>query len=225
MGYRFADASLLARALTHVSALAPGPAQRRVKSYQRLEFLGDRVLGLAVLGHAVRGNFPTPRRASCRAAWPIWCARKPAPTSRATGAWATWCGSAKAKPRPAARRRRAILGDVCESHPRRGFPRRRLSGGARGRAALLPRQDAQSACGRCATPRRPCRNGRRRAACRRRPIASRAASGRITRRFSSWKSASTAMRPPSREGSSKRFAEQASAQKFLVRERVWEDGE
>ena len=27
------------------------------------------------------------------------------------------------------------------------------------------------------------------------------------------------------QGSSKRFAEQASAQKFLIRERVWEDGE
>jgi len=27
------------------------------------------------------------------------------------------------------------------------------------------------------------------------------------------------------QGSSKRFAEQASAQKFLVRERVWEEGE
>lgn len=46
IGYRFRDASLLDRALTHASAtLSDGtPAQ----NYQRLEFLGDRVLGLTV---------------------------------------------------------------------------------------------------------------------------------------------------------------------------------
>ncbi len=48
VGHAFADPSLLVRALTHVSALPAAPAQRRVDSYQRLEFLGDRVLGLAV---------------------------------------------------------------------------------------------------------------------------------------------------------------------------------
>jgi len=47
IGHVFADASLLERALTHVSAL-PAQAPRRADSYQRLEFLGDRVLGLTV---------------------------------------------------------------------------------------------------------------------------------------------------------------------------------
>lgn len=46
IGYCFADAGLLERALTHSSALSAGAA--RAGSYQRLEFLGDRVLGLAV---------------------------------------------------------------------------------------------------------------------------------------------------------------------------------
>ncbi|MEP7239904.1 MAG: ribonuclease III [Devosia sp.] len=46
LGYKFADPDLLDRALTHSSALAP--ARRVAQSYQRLEFLGDRVLGLAV---------------------------------------------------------------------------------------------------------------------------------------------------------------------------------
>jgi len=46
LGYRFADASLLDRALSHSSAVAP--AKRTERSYQRLEFLGDRVLGLVV---------------------------------------------------------------------------------------------------------------------------------------------------------------------------------
>jgi ribonuclease-3 len=46
LGYRFADPDLLHRALTHSSAVPPS---RRIEhSYQRLEFLGDRVLGLVV---------------------------------------------------------------------------------------------------------------------------------------------------------------------------------
>ncbi|MEO6013390.1 MAG: ribonuclease III [Devosia sp.] len=46
LGYKFADPDLLERALTHSSAIAP--AKRIAQSYQRLEFLGDRVLGLVV---------------------------------------------------------------------------------------------------------------------------------------------------------------------------------
>jgi ribonuclease-3 len=45
IGYRFSDEALLERALTHISALK---GQGRAGSYQRLEFLGDHVLGLAV---------------------------------------------------------------------------------------------------------------------------------------------------------------------------------
>jgi ribonuclease-3 len=45
IGHVFADRKLLERALTHISSLE-GPG--RLGSYQRLEFLGDRVLGLAV---------------------------------------------------------------------------------------------------------------------------------------------------------------------------------
>jgi ribonuclease-3 len=44
IGHAFADPALAARALTHVSA----PTSGRADSYQRLEFLGDRVLGLVV---------------------------------------------------------------------------------------------------------------------------------------------------------------------------------
>lgn len=46
LGYRFADPDLLDRALTHSSAISP--SKRVQNSYQRLEFLGDRVLGLVV---------------------------------------------------------------------------------------------------------------------------------------------------------------------------------
>jgi ribonuclease-3 len=46
IGHAFADRGLIGRALTHVSAISDNEA--RLTSYQRLEFLGDRVLGLAV---------------------------------------------------------------------------------------------------------------------------------------------------------------------------------
>jgi len=46
IGHKFADGSLLATALTHVSALKS--SRKRGDSYQRLEFLGDHVLGLIV---------------------------------------------------------------------------------------------------------------------------------------------------------------------------------
>ena len=46
IGYRFKDAALLEQALTHISALSG--ARNRAASYQRLEFLGDHVLGLVI---------------------------------------------------------------------------------------------------------------------------------------------------------------------------------
>ena len=55
LGYRFADPDLLDTALTHSSAVSPG--KRIERSYQRLEFLGDRVLGLVVADMLYR-KFP-----------------------------------------------------------------------------------------------------------------------------------------------------------------------
>jgi ribonuclease-3 len=46
IGHKFADPALLTTAITHVSALKS--ARKRGDSYQRLEFLGDHVLGLVV---------------------------------------------------------------------------------------------------------------------------------------------------------------------------------
>ncbi len=54
LGYAFKDPDLLVQALTHVSA----PKATNLGSYQRLEFLGDRVLGLSVAEMLYRG-FPT----------------------------------------------------------------------------------------------------------------------------------------------------------------------
>lgn len=47
IGYQFVDRDLLLTALTHASAVRDGGAPVRA-TYQRLEFLGDRVLGLII---------------------------------------------------------------------------------------------------------------------------------------------------------------------------------
>jgi ribonuclease-3 len=53
LGHSFADPSILAEALTHPSALEGRPGQ----DYDRLEFLGDRVLGLIIATELYR-RFP-----------------------------------------------------------------------------------------------------------------------------------------------------------------------
>ncbi|HSV28575.1 MAG TPA: ribonuclease III domain-containing protein, partial [Candidatus Omnitrophota bacterium] len=47
LGHQFARPELLAEALTHPS-IVQGRAPRKATPYERLEFLGDRVLGLVV---------------------------------------------------------------------------------------------------------------------------------------------------------------------------------
>jgi ribonuclease III len=59
IGYEFARRELLDEALTHPSALAPEGRRRRRRTpanrgYERLEFLGDRVLGLIVADYLWR---------------------------------------------------------------------------------------------------------------------------------------------------------------------------
>jgi len=55
--YRFRDASLLERALTHRSAVADGPGESSSADSERLEFLGDAVLGMVVSDYLL-ASFP-----------------------------------------------------------------------------------------------------------------------------------------------------------------------
>lgn len=109
IGVRFSDAALLQQALTHVSACA-----QRGDSYQRLEFLGDRVLGL-VVADLLYARFPDSaegelsrrlaelvRRETCAEVASEWGV---APFIRLGEGEAQSGGAQKI----------AILGDVCES--------------------------------------------------------------------------------------------------------------
>jgi ribonuclease-3 len=109
IGHRFSDETLIAEALTHVSAAS---GQKRA-TYQRLEFLGDRVLGL-VVSEMLYDAFPSAgegelsrrlaalvRKESCAEValeWGVQAHIRLGESEKAAGATKT-----------------AILGDVCES--------------------------------------------------------------------------------------------------------------
>lgn len=110
LGYRFKDLGLLDMALTHVSAI---PTQK-VKSYQRLEFLGDRVLGLAV-SNMLCATFPRAEEGelSRRLAELV---RKESCTEVARG-WEVgpYLRLGEGEIASGARENHAILADVCEA--------------------------------------------------------------------------------------------------------------
>jgi len=111
IGYRFSDPELLERALTHISAVK---GAGRASSYQRLEFLGDHVLGLAISemlfaafpkadeGELSRRLADLVRRETC------------ADVARAVDLGASLRLGAS-ESRTGGRARGAILADVCES--------------------------------------------------------------------------------------------------------------
>ena len=167
--------------------------------------------------HAVRA-FPRSRaRASCRAASPNSCARKPAPTSRANGARGDYLRLGEGEAQSGGTKKSAILGDVCEAiigavYLDAGFD----AAQAWWSAAFLER---------CATPRAPLRDPKTalqewaQARGLTPPIyRSRSARARTMRRTSSSPSSSTGFDPVEARGGSKRIAEQAAAQAFLARE-------
>lgn len=113
LGHKFRDADLLARAMTHVSAPASSGVDR-AQSYQRLEFLGDRVLGLMVAGmlyeaypQATEGELSMRlaklvRRETCAAVALEWDVGPHVVMGQ---------GEARA----GGRKKAAILSDICES--------------------------------------------------------------------------------------------------------------
>jgi ribonuclease III len=109
IGHGFADSGLIVAALTHVSAVNGS----RRETYQRLEFLGDRVLGLVVSemlyeafplaeeGELSRRLADLVRKESCAEValeWGVQAFVRLGDSERQTGAART-----------------AILGDICES--------------------------------------------------------------------------------------------------------------
>jgi ribonuclease III len=112
IGYRFKDSALLNCALTHISALK-GP-RNRAGSYQRMEFLGDHVLGLVVSSMLFR-DFPKADEGELSRRLADLVRKETCAEIALTielGA-AIRIGSSEAN--AGARKRPAILADVCEA--------------------------------------------------------------------------------------------------------------
>jgi ribonuclease III len=112
LGHVFADQSLLEHALTHVSSVKGGAI--RLQSYQRLEFLGDRVLGLAI-AEMLSAAFPEADEGEL-ARRMADLVRKETCAEVAAG-WSTGpnirLGAGEAQ--SGGRKRLTILADVCEA--------------------------------------------------------------------------------------------------------------
>ncbi len=111
IGYKFADKTLLERALTHISALSGGS---RTNSYQRLEFLGDHVLGL-VISDMIYRAFPRANEGELsRRLSDLVRKETCADVARAMGLGpALKLGPSESK--AGGRLRTTILGDACEA--------------------------------------------------------------------------------------------------------------
>jgi ribonuclease-3 len=114
IGYAFSDSSHLVRALTHISALTPSPALRRADSYQRLEFLGDRVLGL-VIAAMLCAHFPEAEEGELSRRLAVLVRKETcADIAREWGA-GEFLRLGDGEAMSGGKKKSALLGDVCES--------------------------------------------------------------------------------------------------------------
>ncbi len=111
LGHAFADLALLERALTHASA---GEGARKVADNERLEFLGDRVLGL-IIAEALAGRMPGEHEGGLSKRLAVLVTRATcARVARRVGVGPA-LRLAGGETRRGAREQDAFLGDACEA--------------------------------------------------------------------------------------------------------------
>jgi ribonuclease-3 len=109
VGHDFADLSLLRRALTHVSASAA-----RRDSYERLEFLGDRVLGLAV-AHMLYDAFPGESEGELSRRLAALVRKETCAEVAEDWGVGPYMRLGEGEAQTGGRQKRALLGDICEA--------------------------------------------------------------------------------------------------------------
>ena len=149
IGYRFNDPALLEQALTHISALSG--ARNRASSYQRLEFLGDHVLGLVVSDMLFRAFSKADEGEMSRRLADLVRKEACADVGRAIDLGAAIRLGASEE-NAGGRHRNAILADVCEAFIGAVF----VDGGYPAAAALIERLWSE----RMRTPARPLRDSK-----------------------------------------------------------------
>lgn len=111
LGHRFSNLGLLEQALTHVSHSVNGD---RGASYQRLEFLGDRVLGLAIADMLFRRFPEAPEGQLSRALADLVRKETCASVGEAIGIGPN-LRMGKGERKSGLARKTAVLGDACEA--------------------------------------------------------------------------------------------------------------
>jgi ribonuclease-3 len=109
IGYRFSDPKLLDTALTHVSA-GGGPHQ----TYQRLEFLGDHVLGLAISDLLFR-TFPKATEGELSRRLADLVRKETCAEAAVAMDLGPFIRLGNSEAQSGGRRKAAILADVCEA--------------------------------------------------------------------------------------------------------------
>jgi len=110
LGYSFSDPALLEQALTHASAVAGGEGQ----TYQRLEFLGDSVLGLVIASILFKAYPEADEGELSRRLAALVRKETCAQIARKIGI-GPYIRLGIGEDQTGGRRKQAILGDVCEA--------------------------------------------------------------------------------------------------------------
>lgn len=112
LGYEFADESLLQRALTHASF--GGPQAAAVRDNERLEFLGDRVLGL-IAAEMVFTAFPKSSEGDLALMYNALVRKETCAEVAGEIDLGTHLRLGPGEARAGGRRKTAILGNACEA--------------------------------------------------------------------------------------------------------------
>jgi ribonuclease-3 len=219
LGYHFKEHSLLVCALTHVSAA--GGEAGRAKNYQRLEFLGDRVLGLAI-ADMLFATFPKASEGELSQRLAELVRRDTCADVALAWDVAPYLKLGRGDVQSGGRKSRPILADVCESIIGAVF----LDGGYEPARELVERAFSE----RMTTEQKPIRDPK--------TVLQEWAQGRglpaptyhlveqtgpdHAPRFRVEAKVGT-LEGASGSAATKRAAEQAAAQNLLIRERVWKE--
>jgi len=113
LGYRFRDPALLSEALTHAS-LDGGRKEKRGPDNERLEFLGDRVLGLVIATHLLE-TFPQADAGALARRYNSLVRRETLAKIARTLDLGAYLRMSKAEDSSGGRNKSAMLADGCEA--------------------------------------------------------------------------------------------------------------
>lgn len=114
LGHHFREPALLEEALTHASSVRPAPGRPPRRNYQRLEFLGDRVLGL-IIAHAMIERFPDDGEGPLTHRHGALVREEALAEVAVAIGLGRWLQAASSEFGPAGRHKPAMLADCCEA--------------------------------------------------------------------------------------------------------------